>query len=167
MKLAVNYLIDNCYFTLGSMCFRQLIELPMGSYPTLFMAKLFLYYCEKKCLLLTKKRDLRNARTFSNIFRFIDDLYTFNDNKFENNYKDIYPDDIEIQKENENPCIAWILDLLAEVRDRKFTIELFNETDTFPIISIACPIWIAIYHLKHFMLRLVLIFSLLPGQQQI
>ena len=110
-----------------------------------------------------KKSDLGKARTFSNIFRFIDDLCTFNNNKFGNNYKDIYPDDIEIQKENESPCKAWILDLLTEVCDRKFTTELFDKTDAFPIISVACPVWIAIYHLKYVMLRSVLIFSLLPG----
>ena len=30
-KLAFNYLLDNSYFTLGSMCFRRLIGIPMGS----------------------------------------------------------------------------------------------------------------------------------------
>ena len=35
-------------FTLGSMCFCQLIGIPMDSNPATFMAILFLYYYEKK-----------------------------------------------------------------------------------------------------------------------
>ena len=35
LKLTINYVLDNCYLTLGSMRFRQLIEIPMGSDPAL------------------------------------------------------------------------------------------------------------------------------------
>ena len=31
LKLAIDYLLDNHYFTLGSLSFCQLIEIPMGS----------------------------------------------------------------------------------------------------------------------------------------
>ena len=55
LKLAINYLLDNCYFTLGSMCFCQLIGIPMGSDPAPFMANLFLYHYERMWLLETKK----------------------------------------------------------------------------------------------------------------
>ena len=44
---------------------------------------------------------MSKACIFSNIFRFIDDLYTFNNDEFENKYNDICPDERELKKENE------------------------------------------------------------------
>ena len=51
LKLAINYLIENSHFTLGKMCFRQLIRIPMESDLAPFTENLFLYYNEKKWLL--------------------------------------------------------------------------------------------------------------------
>ena len=50
LKLAINYLIENSHFTLGKMCFRQLIRIPMESDLAPFTENLFLYYNEKKWL---------------------------------------------------------------------------------------------------------------------
>ena len=43
LKLAFNYLLDNCYLTLGSMCFRQLIGIPMWFDHSPCMTNSFLY----------------------------------------------------------------------------------------------------------------------------
>ena len=69
------------------------------------------------------------ARIFSNNFKFIDDLCTFNNIEFESNYNDIYPDEPELKKENSYPCKASFLDLSVEVRDSKFSTELFDKRD--------------------------------------
>ena len=54
------------------------------------LENLYLYYCERKWLLQTKKKqDMRKVRIISNIFRFIDGLCTFNNDEFESNYNDI------------------------------------------------------------------------------
>ena len=50
--------LDNSYFTLASICSRQLIGIPMGSDPAIFMINLFLYHYESEWLLQTKQRDL-------------------------------------------------------------------------------------------------------------
>lgn len=42
-----------------------------------------------------KNQDVRKACIFSNVFRFMDDLCTFNNNEFENKYNGIYPDELE------------------------------------------------------------------------
>ena len=62
---------------------------------------------------------MRKAHIFSNIFKFIDDLFTFNSNYFENDYNDIYPDELELQQETENPSKPTFLDLSIEPHDRK------------------------------------------------
>ena len=72
------------------MCLCQLIEVLSSSDPSPFMENVFCNIIKKKWNLTTKKGGLRNACTFSNIFRVIDDC--------ENIYIDLYRDDPELQK---------------------------------------------------------------------
>ena len=62
LKLAINYLLDNCYFTIGNSTFRRVIGIPMRSDPAPFMVNLFLYYFEDKWILKLKKPiDIRHV----------------------------------------------------------------------------------------------------------
>ena len=140
LKLAINYLLDNCYFNLGNMSFRQVIGIPMGSDPAPFMANLFLYFYENKWLLELKKKDLHKARLFSNTFRFIDDLCTINDNnEFERNYQQIYPVELELKKENNSNLEASFLDLSITLENKHFNTKLFDKRDAFPFSIVRMP----------------------------
>lgn len=44
-----------------------------------------------------QKRRYRKAHIFLNIFRLIDDLQTFNNDEFENNYSDINCKELELK----------------------------------------------------------------------
>ena len=79
IKLAIRYLMRNCYFSFDNRVFRQIIGIPMGFDPAPFFANLFLYYYESKWVKDLQRHDITRARRFSLIFRFIDDLLTFND----------------------------------------------------------------------------------------
>jgi len=115
------------------MCFRQLIGIPMGSDPAPFMANLFLYHYEKKWLQATKKRDIRKARRFGSTFRFIDDLCAINDNsEFEKNFKDIYPEELDLKKENANNTEASFLDISITIDNKRFSTKLYDKRDSFP-----------------------------------
>ena len=46
--------------------------------------------------------------------------------QFENMYKNVYLDELELKKENEEPCKALFLDFSKELHDSKFTTELFD-----------------------------------------
>ena len=133
LKLAINYLLDNCYFTLGSMHFYQLTGIPMGSDPGSFITNLFLYYYERRWLLEIIKKTVNAKGSISfKYFWFIDDLCIFNNDEFENNYNDIYANELELKKENDDPSKALFLDLSIEAHDRKFSTKLFNKRDAFP-----------------------------------
>ena len=41
-------------------------------------------------------------------------------------YKNVYLDELEFKKENEEPCKALFLDFSKELHDSKFTAELFD-----------------------------------------
>ena len=82
-----------------------------------FFANLFLYYYEKKWITDLKKKDLLKARKLGNIFRFIDDLSAINDNReFEKNCQQIYPEELELGKENLDNNEASFLDLNIKIK---------------------------------------------------
>ena len=101
IKDAVAYLLLNCYFTIGPKIFCQIIGIPMESDPAPFFANLFLYFYESKWMNELKKNDLIKARKLCNIFRFIDDLNSINDDgEFGSNYSNIYTEQLQLGKEN-------------------------------------------------------------------
>ena len=101
----------------------QLTGILMRRDPAPFVVNLFLYYFERQWLFQTEKWDLRKARIF---------LCTLNNDEFENNCKETYPDAPELLKENEDPRKSSILDLLIKFHDRKFTSDLIDERYFFP-----------------------------------
>ena len=82
----------------------QVIGIPMGSGPVPFFANLFLAHKEADWV------KAQNVRKINNSFRFIDDLLSLNDgNTFGKHYKDIYPTELEVKKENNNNSCASFL----------------------------------------------------------
>lgn len=61
---------------------------------------------------------------FSNIFKFIDDLWTINNDEFEKSY-------LKLKKENEDPCKASSLGLSIEAHHEKFSTNMFHQRDAF------------------------------------
>ena len=131
-KEALDYLMNNCFFTFGNKIFRQTIGIPMGSDPAPFMANLFLYYYESQWVKSLKKENLQKARRFSNTFRFIDDLLTINDdNLFLENYKEIYPPELQLNLESSGDAITF-LDLSLTNENGHISTKLYDKRDNFP-----------------------------------
>ena len=61
VKEALEYLMNNCFFTFGNKIFRQIVGIPMRSDPVPFMANLFLYHYENIWMKRLKKDDLQKA----------------------------------------------------------------------------------------------------------
>ena len=102
------------------------------------------------------------AQICSSIFRFIDNPCTFSN--------DIFPDELILMKENDDPCQAQFLDLLMQVYDGKCTSKQFDKSLSLSILLYVKShalyhLWIAIYHLKYFMLQSVLNLYVLPGKK--
>ena len=77
-----------------------------------FFANLFLYIYESKWMNELKKIDLIKARKLCNILRFIDDLNSINDGEeFESNFSKIFPEELQLSKENTGKHKASFLDL--------------------------------------------------------
>ena len=140
VKLAISYLLDNCYFRIGDAIFKQRIGIPMGSDPAPFMANLFLYHYESSFLKELKKTDLSRARRFGNVFRFIDDLSAINDGgEFERCYLNIYPVELELKKENQGTNNASFLDIDIFIHEKVFSLKLYDKRDAFPFSIVRLP----------------------------
>ena len=68
-----------------------------------------------------KKNDLIKAGKLCNIFRFIDDLNTTNDGgELESNYSNIYPEELQLDKENTDKHESSFLNLNIKIKAGKF-----------------------------------------------
>ena len=130
---ALNFLIDNCYFTLGDHIFRQIIGVPIGVDPGPYIANLTLWFYENSYLEKLYKRDFYSARMMGKTFRLIDDITSVNsDGVFGQHVGDIYPSSLTLNKENDEDSRANVLDLSVSIRDGNFKVNVYDKRDDFP-----------------------------------
>ena len=111
----------------------------MGSDPAPFMANLFLYHYENIWMKQLKKDDIQKARRFSHTFRFIDDLLTINDdNLFNDNFGNIYPEELQLNLESSGDSVNF-LDLNLKNRNGHVEVKLYDKRDNFPFSIVRLP----------------------------
>ena len=139
LKIAVKYLVQNCYFTVGNVVMRQAIGIPMGIDPAPFWANLFLYQFEQRYISDLILTDKVKARHFHSTKRFIDDLCAINDgNLFGRVYQDIYPEELELKLEHSGTHASF-LNLDITINEGIFVYKLFDKRDTFPFSIVRMP----------------------------
>ena len=132
IRQSVEFLIRNSYFKLGNKLFRQDIGIPMGSDPAPAFANLFLFHYESAWLKSIRKSNNILARKFGQVFRYIDDLLALNDgHSFEQYHHQIYPPELQLNKENVDDTSTDFLDMHIEIKDGVFTTRLFDKRDHF------------------------------------
>ena len=132
IKSAISYLIKNSYFKFGGRLFRQDIGIPMGSDPAPAFANLFLFYYESKWITSIRKNNYILARKFGQVFRYIDDLLALNDGKsFETYHTEIYPEELQLNKENDGYTQSTFLDLDISIDNGIFKTKLFDKRNDF------------------------------------
>ena len=120
--------------------FRQIIGIPIGSDPAPFFANLFLFYYESEWVKSVSRVDFRRARRLFNCFRFIDDLLALNDHEeFARAWKEIYPSELILNRENVDINSATFLDLFIYIVDNIFYYKLFDKRDAFPFHIVRFP----------------------------
>ena len=108
----IEFLIDNIFVQFGGHLFRQVLGIPMGTNCAPLLADLFLYSCENEFLDNMIKSGLRRlAKSFNLCYRYIDDSIVFNNRKFLDYLKEIYPSELTVDKANKSDHLADYLDL--------------------------------------------------------
>ena len=81
----------------GGCLFRQVIGIPMGTNCALLLTDLFLCSYENEFLdNMIRRAHRRLARSFNLCYRYIDDLIVFNNKKFLDYLKEIYPSQLTV-----------------------------------------------------------------------
>ena len=58
------------------------------------------------------------AKRFGHVYRLTDNLIVMNNNKeFDKSFKEIYPEELELKKENPNDNVATFLDLNITMKE--------------------------------------------------
>ena len=140
----IQLLIDNVFVQFGGRLFRQAIGIPMGTNCAPLLADLFLYSYENEFFdNMIRSGHRRLAMSFNLCYRYIDDLIVFNNKKFLDYLKAIYPSQLTVEKANKSDHldVTFIIDSggklstrLYEKRD-DFDFHIFN----FPYLSSNIP----------------------------
>ena len=145
----VEFLIDNISVKFGGCLFRQVMEIPMGTNcaPPL-LADLFLYSYESEFLgNMIRSGHRKLARSFNLCYRYTDDWTVFNNKKFGDYVKEIYPSQPTVEKANTSDDLANYLDLTfitgsnnrlhTKLYDKRYDFDF--HIDNFPFLSSNIP----------------------------
>ena len=112
----------------------------LGSDSAPFFANLFLHYYENTWIKKVKKNDIWQARRFSKVFRFIDELNALNNSgEFEQSFKETYLPELILKKQNASSNERSLLDLFVKIGDNQFSIDLYDKRYDFPISKARMP----------------------------
>ena len=127
------FLIDNIFVQFGGRLFRQAIGIPMGTNCAPLLADLFLYSYENEFLdNMIRSGHRRLAMSFNLCYRYVDDLIVFNNKKFLDYLKEIYPSQLTVEKANKSDHPADYLDLTSIIDSRgTLSTRLYDKRDNF------------------------------------
>ena len=95
----IEFLIDNIFVQFGGCLFRQVIGIPMGTNCAPLLADLSLYSYENECLdNMIRSGHRRLTMSFNLCYKYTDDLIVFNNKKFVDYFKAIYPSQLTVRK---------------------------------------------------------------------
>ena len=120
----IQCLIYNIFVQFGGCLFCQVIRIPMGTNCAPLLADLYLYSYENEFPdNMIRSGHRRLARSFNLCYRYINNLIVFNNKKFLDYLKEIYPSQLTVVKANK-------LDHLADYLDLTFIIDSGGKLST-------------------------------------
>ena len=140
--IMLDFLIDNIFVMFGGCVFQQIVGIPMATNCAPLLADLFLYSYEADFIqgLLTKN-EKKLARSFSFMFRYIDDVLSLNKSRFGDVFHHIYPIELEINYTIDTDRSASYLDLHLKIdSEEHLRTKPYDKSDdfNFPIVNFPC-----------------------------
>ena len=131
-KTLIKFLINNAFFGCGDKILRQKIGIPMGLDPAPQMANAHLHKYEFDFQQKMAKSNYAVAKSLNHTFRYIDDISPLNDKgNFDKYRSQIYPSDLELNKENIGFKSVSVLEMKIDIIGEKFNVNIFDKRDGF------------------------------------
>ena len=137
---SLTLLIDSIFVRFGNEVFRQVIGIPMGTNCAPLIADLFLYHYEREFMLkLSKDTQADVIEAFNNTSRYLDDILNFDNPFFDNMIKDIYPNELLLNKANTSDLEADFLDLHLSITNNSVSTKIYDKRDDFAFDIVNFP----------------------------
>ena len=129
---ALEFLLDNIYVRHGNKIFKQTVGIPMGTNCAPLVADLFLYTYERDFMIsLNKKNDIQMIQAFNNTSRYLDDILNIDNPYFPEQYENIYPSQLRLNKANVSDTKAAFLDLDIYIDQGAIITKIYDKRDDF------------------------------------
>ena len=79
------------------------------------------------------------AKSFNYTVRYIDDLLTFNNYKFETEITNIYPSELTLKRTTESATLLSYLDMTVYINHDRFSTTLYDKRDSFSFDIVNFP----------------------------
>ena len=137
----IEIIIDNTFVQFGGRLFHQAIGIPMRTNCDPLLADLFLYSYDNEFLdNVIRSGHRRLVRSFNLCYRYTNDLIVFNNKKFLDYLKEIYPSQLTVEKANKSDHLADFLDLTFIIDNRgKLSTRLYDKRDDFDFDIVTFP----------------------------
>ena len=129
---ALLYLLDNIFIRFGSKLYRQIVGIPMSTNCAPLVADLFLFCCERDCMLsLSDNYQADIIEAFNSTSRYLDDLLNIDNPYFEQMVGQIYPTELQLNKANFSDTDAPFLDLNLSITNGIVSSNIYDKRDDF------------------------------------
>ena len=127
----LDFILDNIFVRFGSKVYRQVNGVPIGSDTGAEIANLLLFSYEAAYVEKISKENITIARKFNLCSRYIDDLFVGNFPEFKDHIYKIYPRELEINQESDNPKDIAYLDLRMKIENGAVDFSIYDKRDDF------------------------------------
>ena len=136
----LHFLLDNVFIQVGDRVFQQCIGIPMGTNCAPLLADLLLHDYESTAMILFSRGGTGPIpKSFSLTRRYIDDLITINNPRFDGAIEKIYQCALTLKETNLLDHRVAYLDRQLEIEKGKLVMFLYDKRDDFPFKVQNCP----------------------------
>ena len=137
---ALSYLLDSIYIRFGTKLYRQIVGIPMGTNCAPLVADLFLYCYERDFMdALNHDNQADVIEAFNSTSRYLDDLLNIDNPYFEGMVNQIYPPELQLNKDNISDTEAPFLDLHLSVANGFVSSKIYDKRDDFDFDIVNFP----------------------------
>ena len=129
---ALHYLLDNILIRFGSILYRKIVGIQMGSYCAPLVADLFLFCYERDFMLsLSDNNPTDIIEAFNSTSRYLDHLLNIDNSYFEQMVGQIYPIELQLNKANSSDTEAPFLALNLSITNGIVSSKIYDTRDDF------------------------------------
>ena len=135
----LEFILDNIFVKFGNKIYKQVVGVPIGSDSGADIANLLLFSYESDYIEKVSKQNINLARKFNTCYRYIDDLFVGNLNTFHEHIYKIYPRELLINPESNNPKDIAYLDLRIRLENDSIDFSIYDKRDNFSFEIVNFP----------------------------